>query len=235
MVVIAPALVMGAAQGALGIAKAFSGYSDATARARAINQQRVQQYRNQLAVRDYRYKQEQAIYGQRLGQYNQQLGENQRAFNRAVGDTQMGLNETYRQAQVGQFQRAQQLAARGGAAAVSGKVGRSANRIDQNPISQYMQGQGMMMDNLLRARYGAQRQISGFRDQLISANRRAYAPVSIAPTLPLDVPKPIQQAGPSGMSLALGIGQGVLGGVSTFSELGGTNMNSDFNKAFKLG
>ena len=207
-----------AATGGVSIAKSIIGHNDAAARTRAINQQRVQQYRNQLAIRDFQYKQNQAIYATKLGQYDQQLRENQRAFSRAVGDTQFGLNETFRQAQVGQFQRAQKLAQSQGVAAASGKVGRSAARIDQNPISQYMQGQGMMMDNLLRARYGAQRQISSLRDQLISANRRAYAPVSIAPMKPLDVPKPIQQAGPSGASLALGIGSSLLGGVSTYAS-----------------
>ena len=177
-----------------------------------------------------------AIYRYHIpfGQYNQQLGENQAAYSLATGDVQQQLNETFRQAQVGQFQRAQQLAAKGGAGAASGRTG-SGLRSDLNPISQYMQGQGMMMDNLLRARYGAQRQNLGFRNQLISANRRAYAPVSIAPTQPLPVPKPIQQSGPSGMSLALGVGQGILSGVSTAGSLGGGNMASDFNKAFKFG
>ena len=229
---VAPAVLFGIAQGGLGIAKAFSGFSDQQRQARAINQQRVQQYRNQLAVRDYQYKREQGVYAQQLGQYNQQLGENQRAFSLASGDVQQGLNETFRAAQVGQFQRAQKLAQSQGAAAVRGKVGRSAGRIDQNPISQYMQGQGMMMDNLLRARYGAQRQNLGLRNQLISANRRAYAPVSVAPMQPLDVPKPIQQAGPSGMSLALGIGQGVMSGISGAANPAGMGAD-EFNKVFQ--
>ena len=222
-------LAFAGAQAGMGIAKAFSGQSDAVRKTRAINQQRVQQYRNQLAVRDYQYKRDQGVYAQRLGQFNQQLGENQRAFSRAVGDTQFGLNETFRQAQVGQFQRAQQLAMKGGAGAASGRTG-SGLRSDQNMIGQYMQGQGMMMDNLLRARYGAQRQISGFRDQLISANRRAYAPVSVAPMQPLDVPKPIQQAGPGNAGLMLGIGSSILSGVSTYAgnvgAEGGVNLKS---------
>ena len=219
-----------AANAGMGIAKAVKGQSDAVRRTRAINQQRVQQYRNQLAVRDYQYKREQGVYAQQLGQYNQQLGENQRAFSLAAGDVQQGLNETFRAAQVGQFQRAQKLAQSQGAAAASGKVGRSAGRIDQNPISQYMQGQGMMMDNLLRARYGAQRQNLGLRNQLISANRRAYAPISVAPMQPLDVPKPIQQAGPGNAGLMLGIGSSLLSGVSTYAgnvgAEGGVNKKS---------
>lgn len=206
-----------AAQAGMGIAKSISGHNQATAQARAINQQRVQQYRNQLAIRDFQYKQQQGIYAQKLGQYDQQLKENQRAYSRAIGDVELGLNETYRAAQVGQFQRAQQLAASTGTAAAAGRTG-SGLRSDQNIFGQYMQGQGMMMDNLLRARYGAQRQMSGFRDQLISANRRAYAPVSIAPMQPLDVPKPIQQAGPSNASLMLGIGGSILDGVSTYAS-----------------
>jgi hypothetical protein len=215
-------LAFAGAQAGMGIAKAFSGHSDATARARAINQQRVQQYRNQLALRDYNWKRDSGVYAQRVGQYNQQLGENQAAYNLATGDVQQQLNETFRQAQVGQFQRAQQLAAKGGAGAASGRTG-SGLRSDLNPISQYMQGQGMMMDNLLRARYGAQRQNLGFRNQLISANRRAYAPVSIAPMMPLDVPKPIQQAGPGSAGLMLGIGSSLLSGVSTYAS----NVNAE--------
>ena len=222
-------LAFAGAQAGMGIAKAFSGQSDAVRRTRAINQQRVQQYRNQLAVRDYQYKREQGVYAQQLGQYNQQLGENQRAFSLAAGDVQQGLNETFRAAQVGQFQRAQQLAMKGGAAAASGKTG-SSLRSDQNLVGQYMQGQGMMMDNLLRARYGAQRQNLGLRNQLISANRRAYAPISVAPMQPLDVPKPIQQAGPGNAGLMLGIGSSLLSGVSTYAgnvgAEGGVNKKS---------
>ena len=174
---------------------------------------------------------DQGVYAQRLGQYDQELRENRRAFNIASGDVQQGLNETYRAAQVGQFARAQQLAAKGGLAAASGKEGRSAGRLDQNIIGQYMQGQGMMMDNLLRARYGAQRQNLSLRDQLISANRRAYAPVSVAPIKPLDVPKPIQQAGPSGLSLALGVGQGVMSGIAGAANPAGMGAD-EFNTAF---
>ena len=89
----------------------------------------------------------------------------------------------------------------------------------------------MIMDNLLRARYGAMRQQSGFRDQLMSANRRAYAPVSNAPLMPLDVPTPIQQSGPSGLSLALGIGEGIVSGVSAGANPAGMGAK-EFNKVF---
>ena len=196
-------LAFAGAQAGMGIAKAISGHNDAAARTRAINQQRVAQYRNQLAIRDFNYKKDQNVYSQQVNQYRQQVAENQRAASLAYGDVQQGLNETFRAAQVNQFQRLQKLAKSGGAAAASGKVGRSADRIDQNPISQYMQGQGMMMDNLLRARYGAQRQNLGLRNQLLGANRRAFAPVAIAPMQPLPVPKPIQQAGPSSAGMCL--------------------------------
>jgi len=222
-------LAFAGAQAGMGIAKAFSGHSDAVRQARAINQQRVQQYRNQLALRDYNWKKNSGVYAQRVGQYRQKLGEYQAGYSLATGDVQQQLNETFRQAQVGQFQRAQQLAMKGGAAAASGKTGSGLNS-DQNFIGSYMQGQGIMMDNLLRARYGAQRQNLGFRNQLISANRRAYAPVSMAPMMPLDVPKPIQQSGPSNASLMLGIGSSLLDGVSTYagnvSAEGGVNKKS---------
>ena len=135
------------------------------------------------------------------GQYNQQLGENQRAFSLATGDVQQGLNETFRAAQVGQFQRAQKLAQIKELLLLEVSLVDLLVGFDQNVIGQYMQGQGMMMDNLLRARYGAQRQNLGLRNQLISANRRAFAPVAVAPMQPLDVPKPIQQAGPGMCSL----------------------------------
>ena len=88
-----------------------------------------------------------------------------------------------------------------------------------------------MMDNLLRARYGAQRQMSGFRDQLTAANRRAFANVANAPMQPLPVPEPIQRSGPSGMSLALGIGQGVMSGITNAVNPAGMGA-SEFNKVF---
>jgi hypothetical protein len=222
-------LAYAGAQAGMGIAKAFSGQSDAVRQARAINQQRVQQYRNQLAVRDLRYKTEQAVYGNRLGQYDLQLKENQRAYDTASGDVQLGLNENIRQAQAANLQRSLNLASKQGVAAASGRTG-SGLRSDQNIIGQYMQGQGMMMDNLLRARYGAQRQMLGFRNQLNSANRRAFASVANAPIEPLPVPKPIQQAGPGNAGLMLGIGSSLLSGVNTYASNvnaeGGVNLKS---------
>ena len=47
---------------------------------------------------------------------------------------------------------------------------------------------------------------------------------------PLDVPKPIQQAGPGNAGLMLGIGSSLLSGVSTYAgnvgEEGGVNLKS---------
>ena len=215
-------LAFAGAQAGMGIANAISGRNEQAARARAQNQQRVQQYRNQLAVRDLRYKTDQAVYAQQLGQYDLQKKENKRAYETAIADTQLGLNETFRAAQVNQFQRMQQLSSKQGIAAASGKTG-SGLRSDQNIMGQYMQGQGLMMDNLLRARYGADRQMTNFRNQLYSADRRAYANVANAPIVPLPVPKPIQQAGPGNAGMMLGIGSSLLSGVGTYAS----NVNTE--------
>ena len=228
---VAPAVLFGIASGGMSIANSISGHMDATNKARAQNQQRVQQYRNQLRLQQANWAKDRAVFSQKIGQYKEGLGERQKAYSRAVGDSMLGLDETYRAAQVGQLQRSQELAGLQGAAAAAGRRG-SGLRADMNPLGQYVQGQGMMMDNLLRARYGAERQISGFRDQLMASNRRAHADVAFAPMKPLPIPKPIQQSGPSGMSLALGIGSGILSGVSAAAGAGGTDPTQGMNKAF---
>ena len=68
-------LAFAGAQAGMGIAKAISGHNDAAARTRAINQQRVAQYRNQLAIRDFNYKKDQNVYSQQVNQYRQQVAE----------------------------------------------------------------------------------------------------------------------------------------------------------------
>ena len=85
---VAPAVLFGAATGGMKIGQAVSGFLDQRNQARAVNQQRVQQYRNQLKLREFDYNRGQAIYAQKLGQLDQTYKENQRGYSRAIGDSQ---------------------------------------------------------------------------------------------------------------------------------------------------
>ena len=57
----------------------------------------------------------------------------------------------------------------------------------------------------------------GIQDQLQSARNQAFAQVAIAPTQPLEIPEPVQHAGPSSAGMMLGIGNAALSGISSIA------------------
>ena len=106
------------------------------------------------------------------------------------------------------------LAQRGGAAAASGKSGKSAARLDADLVGQYSRNQGLMADNSMRSRISMQQAQLDTQRQLTSANNRAYNPVAIAPQRTLVPIAPTQVNGPSTMSLIGNVGGAALDGLS---------------------
>ena len=106
------------------------------------------------------------------------------------------------------------LAQRQGAAAASGKTGRSAGRIDSNLIGQYVRNQGVMGQNLMSARLGMANANLDVALRQESANNSAFSRVAIAPMKPIAPLAPVFNSGPSHVSLFAGIGNAALGGVS---------------------
>lgn len=220
MVVLAPlAIGMGVAKAGAGIMGAIGQHQSATAQARAQNQAAVNRYKLAIQQRDKDYKDAQNIYANRLGQYHTQLEFNQNAANRAYAAEQMNMNNLMQTQAFQQQALAIQAAAKGGRAAASGKSGRSASRLDQQIYSQYARNLGVQEATLRSAQVASSFRTDKVSDALKIANYRAWAPVSVAPSEPMELPKPQQVSGPSGMSLATGIGGALLDGASSMFSL----------------
>lgn len=210
---------MGAMSAGSGILGAFGAHSSAQAQARAQNQAAVNQYKQRLKIRDKEYKDAQQLYATRLGQYNMQMSEFDRAAAQGYGREMLKQNEALRAANLSRLSQSIALAQRGGAAAASGKVGRSAGRIDQNVIGQFVRNQGVLAENLLSGDIARSQRMMDIRNRQISAQNRAFGQVAIAPQQTIEPLAPTQLAGPSNIGLYAGIGSALASGASTYKQL----------------
>lgn len=216
MVVLAPLAVgMGVAKAGAGIMGAIGQHQSATAKARAQNQAAANRYK--LAIRqqqaDWTFAQNK--YANRVNQYKQQVQFNQTAANRAYAAEDMNLQNLFKSAAFQQQALAIQAAREQGAVAASGKTGRSARRLDQNVLAQYGRNLATQEASLRSAQEASSFRRDKIQDQLKIGNYRAWAPVSVGLQKPMELPRPQQVSGPSGMSLATNIGGALLDGASS--------------------
>ena len=206
-----------------GILSSFGAQSEKTAQARAQNQAAVNQYKQRLKIRDKEYKDAQQLYATKLGQYNMQMSEFDRAAAQGYGREMLKQNEALRGANLSRLSQSIALAQRGGAAAASGKSGRSASRIDQNVIGQFVRNQGVLAENLLSGDIARSQRMMDIRNNLQSARNRAFGQVAIAPQQTIEPLAPTQVSGPSNLSLIGGIGSALASGASTYMDLAPKN------------
>lgn len=206
-----------------GILSSFGAHSKATDRAREQNQAAVNQYKQRLKIRDREYKNSQQLYATKLNRYNQDLNEFDRAAAQGYGREMLKQNEALRGANLNRLSQSIALAQRGGAAAASGKTGRSASRLDQDAIGSFVRNQGVLAENLLSGDIARGQRMMDIRNQLQSSRNRAFGQVAIAPQQPIEPLAPTQLAGPSSMSLIGGIGSALASGASTYMNLAPKN------------
>ena len=216
-------LGLAAASAGSGILSAFGSHSKETAETRAQNQAAVNQYKQQLKIYDKQNKDAQQLYATRLGQYNLEMNEFDRAAAQGYGREMLKQNEALRAANLTKLSQSIQLAQRGGAAAAAGKSGRSALRLDQNTIGQFVRNQGVLAENLLSGDIARSQRMMDIRNQLQSSRNRAFSKVAIAPQNTIAPLKPTQLSGPGSMGLFSNIGSSVIGGISTYQSLTAPN------------
>ena len=220
---VAPFVALGAAKAISGGLGAIGQHQSETARIRAQNQAAVNQYGQRLKIRDMAEKQSDQLYATKLNVYNRTRQENTGAASLSYGRQQQMLNDVYARQNVGLQNMAINLAQRGGAAAASGKSGKSAARLDADLVGQYARNQGLMADNLMRSRISMQQAQLDTQRKLTSANNRAFDQVAIAPQRTIVPLAPTQLNGPSTMSLIGNIGssiiEGAQAGIGAYSSL----------------
>ena len=225
MVVLAPLAVgMGIAQAGAGILGAFGAHQSANAQAKAQNQAAANRYK--LAIRQQQADWNFTLnkYASQVSQYKTQVKYNNSAAARAYAAEDLNMHNLFKSAAFQQQALAIQAAQTGGAAAAAGKTGRSAQRLDQNVMSQYARNLATQEASLASAQDASSIRRDRIQDKLKISNFNAWAPVSVAPNKPQALPSPQMTSGPSGMSLMTNIGSSLMGGVS-----GMFSLNNQFN------
>ena len=217
----APAALAVVSAGA-GIMGSVGQHQSAQAQADAQNAAATSNYKYQLKVRERNWDREVHRYGRQLHQYDSQLQENSKAGQRAYAGAQRKLNSIYQQASFKQQANLVNLLKGSGQAAAAGRTGRSAQRLDNDIVSQFGRNQAIAAESLMGANFAYDRQVEATQREINSANTQAYEKVALAPQEGVAPPPPVMTPGPSGLSLAAGILDAGVGAVGTYNSLSPT-------------
>lgn len=219
---VAPLIIAGVSA-ASGIASAIGGYNQQNAEARARNEAARREYKQRLKIQEQQWTGQRGIYAQKLNQYNQQIREFDRAAALGYSREQTRQNELLTRAVFGQQSAQIDMARRQGMAAASGKVGRSAQRLDANVLKSFSRQQAIAAENLYSGQLASQQNIQDIQNRLASARNRAYGKVAIAPMKPLPLLEPNQVGGASTLGLIGNIGSSIAGAAGTYQSLTAPN------------
>jgi uncharacterized protein (UPF0371 family) len=214
------------AKGATSIGGSIFGQNQDEAQVRAANEEAMRQYRYQLQIRDKQEKDKDQLYATKLGQYDLGMKAADRAASRAYGIEQYNQSQRLKQAAVQNLSISRALAASGGKAAASGKTGRSAQRIDQNIIADFVRNRNMITQNLLTAEETRQYRELGIQDTLQSRRNQLFSDVAIAPTRSMVPLAPTQQSAPSRAGMYLDIASA---GIDTAMSVAGALPKNPLN------
>ena len=213
--------VVGALSLASGVMGAVGQHQSASAQAAAQNASIASNYKHALKVRENNWNRERTRYSHSLVQYNQQLDENNNAANRAYVSEQQRLNNIYRQASFSKQDQLVKLAQATGAAAATGRRGKSVNRLDTDVVAQFGRNQAIMAQSLLGAQQAYDTRTQSIRRELTSANNDAFSKVAYAPEPGVAPPRPQMVAGPSGLGLAAGLLGAGVNATGAYKDAGG--------------
>ena len=208
-------LIAGGLQGVSAIGNFFGGRQ----KARAENQARARQFKQQLKIQQRQYEDQLIRYNTGVQQYGQQINEIDRAAALGYSREQLQQNEAFKQAMFGRQDSSIQLARMTGRTAGRGVSGKSAGRMENDNLAAFGRNQAKMAESLYsgQLRYG--QNVQDIRNRQQSATNRAYSKIAIAPRKPVKLLAPYQSSGPSGFSLMAGLADAGLTGLSTYNQL----------------
>jgi len=219
-------IALGVAAAGVGAMGAIGQHQSASAQANAQNAAATSNYKYQLKVRERNWDRERFRYNRQLVQYDTQVAENSLAAQRAYAGEQNNLNNVYKKASLRQQSNLVTLMknsgaglGQGGQSAASGQAGKSAQRLDSALVGEFGRSQAIAAESLMGAQMNYDDRVGSLRREQISANNQAYEKVALNPQQGVAPPPPVMTPGPSGLSLAAGLGQAALSGVSTANDL----------------
>ena len=212
-------LTLGVASAGVSAAGAVGSHQSAQAQANAQNKAASNNYKHRMKVRARNWDRERFRYNTNLVQYQRNLSENALAANRAYASEQQKLNNIYKQASFRNQANLVKLVQESDRAAAAGMTGRSAQRLDNQIVSQFGRNQAIAAESLFGAGMAYQDRVGSINRSLQGDNNRAYQNVAVQPMPDLAAPPPVMTPGPSPLSLVAGIGSAALGGIGTYNEL----------------
>ena len=195
--VCSPALVAGGGQ----IISAFGSYSSQKSAAAARNQAAINNHEYQLAQRENRWMQDLSIWNHKIAEFDATVFENTVAANKGYAAEQQKLNEIYNQASFSQQDQLIKLMGSLGQNYARGATGKSAQRSNDMMLAAIGREQAKTAASLVSAQQANRTNNEGLRDQLISANNRAYSSVALKPVAGVAPPAPVLESGPSPLTL----------------------------------
>ena len=215
----APAAALGVAAFGASALGAVGQYQSARAQANAQNAAATSNYEHQLKIRKFNWDRERFRYNRQLLQYENILDENAFAANRAYVGEQEKLNNIYRQAAFKQQANLVNLVKGSDQMAAAGRTGRSAQRLDNQIVSQFGRNQAIAAESLTGAGNAFRDRVDSIRRSQISDNNRAYQNVAVAPMPDVAPPAPVMTPGPSPLGLIAGLGSAANSGYQTYEML----------------
>jgi len=197
----------------LGIAQAVGGFAQGQSQAAAANRNAIEQYKHQLKIVQKQNTDQNQIYATKLGQYDFGMKAADRAAARAYGAEQYNQSQRIKKATSSSMALNRAIAKSGGAAVVSGRSGRSVDRLDANIEGDFVRNQATLAANLLAADEASSMNMLGMQDRLTSERNRLYSQVAIAPTQPILPQAPMMRSGPNPLGMMLNIGSSIVGAV----------------------
>lgn len=224
-----PTIIVGAATAVMGGLQSIAGYQQQQAQYQYQQQAAQYQYQVEQANATARYNQEMAAYHASQEAYNSQIEANAAAANRAYQYEQLQLKGEYDKAR----QQAQQLMVNKlkaqGTALASGRTGKSVALLASDAEREYGRDLAALGTNLGYVRDAYSLQAEQIQIEAKSANAAAAARRMVEPIKGF-VAQPYSGPAPSAAGMVLGIGQSILGGVTTGMSLAAPAAGADTAK-----
>ena len=203
------------ATGAMGALGAVGQHQSASAAASAQNEASIRNYEHQLQVRENQHMQKLSAWANDRSVFSGKVQENFTAADKSYAAAQTVLNQEFDKAVVENQGAFQKLIKAQGQINTTVAAGKSKDRMGVMAMAALGRNQAIKSQSLTRAKEAFEAKGENIRDQQISANNQAYQKVALRPVEGVAPPRPVMQAGPSGLSLAAGIGSAVVGGFAS--------------------
>jgi len=213
-----PTIIVGAATAVMGGLQSIAGYQQQQAQYQYQQQAQQYQYQVEQANATARYNQEMAAYHASQEAYQAQLEANDAAANRAYQYEQLKLKGDYDQARQQAMMLMIDSMKKRGQVLAMGRTGQSTEVLASDAEREYGRDLAALGTNLGYARDAYSLEQERLFLEAKSANAMAASRRMIEPIKGF-VAQPYSGPAPSAAGMVLGIGQSILGGVTTGMEL----------------